>query len=88
LTVLLAVIAGGVLAGILGVLLSAPSVATLRIWLGYVYRKTVGLDRWPGPIMEPSEEPERRFQIRNLLRRFRRSQTALEGEVEKGDESQ
>jgi predicted PurR-regulated permease PerM len=88
LTVLLALLAGGVLAGLLGVLLSAPSVATLRIWLGYVYRKAVGLDRWPGPVMEPSGEAERRFQMRDLLQRFRRSQPVSENEAEQGDEAQ
>ena len=42
--VLLAAVAGWMLAGVLGVLLSTPVVATLRLWLGYIYRKTVSLD--------------------------------------------
>jgi predicted PurR-regulated permease PerM len=42
--VLLAAVAGGMLAGVLGVLLSTPVVATLRLWLGYIYRKAVGLE--------------------------------------------
>lgn len=42
--VLLAAVAGWMLAGVLGVLLSTPVVATLRLWLGYIYRKTAALD--------------------------------------------
>jgi predicted PurR-regulated permease PerM len=44
LVILLAAVAGGILAGALGVLLSTPVVATLRLWLGYIYRKTVAMD--------------------------------------------
>jgi predicted PurR-regulated permease PerM len=86
LTVLLALLAGGVLAGIFGILLAAPAVATLRIWLGYVYRKSVGLGTWPGPIMEPSAETERRFQWRDLLRRFRRTEPGSPIESKEGED--
>jgi predicted PurR-regulated permease PerM len=54
LTVLLGVLAGGILAGLLGVLLAAPTLATLRLWLGYIYRKTAGLDSMPPPVTEPA----------------------------------
>jgi predicted PurR-regulated permease PerM len=60
LLVLVAALAGAVLGGLLGVLLSAPIVATLRIWLGYAYRKTVGLDVWPEPAASPPRA-RRRF---------------------------
>jgi predicted PurR-regulated permease PerM len=55
LIVLLAVLAGGILAGVLGILLAAPFVATLRIWMGYIYRKIVGLGTEPEPILVPPE---------------------------------
>lgn len=51
--VLLAALAGGALAGVLGVLLAVPVMATLRLWLGYLYRKVAGLDTWPAPVLEP-----------------------------------
>jgi len=54
LTVLLGILAGGILAGLLGVLLAAPTLATLRLWLGYVYRKTAGLESMPPPVTEPA----------------------------------
>jgi predicted PurR-regulated permease PerM len=57
LVVLLAALSGGILAGLLGVLLAAPVVATLRLWLGYVYRKTVGIDAMPAPVFEPTPTP-------------------------------
>jgi len=51
--VLLGALAGGTLAGVLGLLLAAPTLATLRLWLGYVYRKVVGLETWPRPAIVP-----------------------------------
>jgi predicted PurR-regulated permease PerM len=53
LIVLLAALSGGILAGVLGILLAAPFVATLRIWMGYIYRKVVGLGTEPEPILVP-----------------------------------
>jgi predicted PurR-regulated permease PerM len=74
LIVLLAVLAGGILAGILGILLAAPFVATLRIWMGYLYRKIVGLGTEPEPILVPPElrrVPSILTRIRNWFRRPR-----------------
>ncbi len=59
LVVLLAALAGAILAGVLGVLLAAPVVATGRLCLGYVYRKAVGLDTWPGPVFESTPQIDR-----------------------------
>ena len=50
--VFIGVIAGGTLAGVLGVLLAAPVIATIRVALGYVYAKL--LDQEPFP---PKERP-------------------------------
>lgn len=47
--ILVGAIVGASMAGVLGVLLAAPVVGTGRLWLGYVYRKTVGLETWPAP---------------------------------------
>ncbi len=66
LVILVAALAGAVMGGLLGVLLSAPIVATLRIWLGYVYRKAVGLDVWPEPAPSP---PRARRRLRWLSRK-------------------
>ncbi|MGA9532190.1 MAG: AI-2E family transporter [Anaerolineales bacterium] len=56
LIVLVAALAGGILAGVIGVLLAAPTVATLRLWGGYAYAKTVGLESWPSPITDEAEK--------------------------------
>ena len=42
-------IIGANLAGMIGLVLSSPVVATVRLVLGYVYRKTLDLDPWPEP---------------------------------------
>ncbi|MEW6568589.1 MAG: AI-2E family transporter [Chloroflexota bacterium] len=78
LLVLLGALAGGALAGVLGLLLAAPVVATLRLWLGYVYRKVVGLETWPGPVFRPRPRPSGRdwwVRLRQRLRRPRRPAT-------------
>jgi len=69
LAVLLAVLAGGYLFGLFGVLLAAPLTATLRLWVGYIYRKTVGLETWPAPVLEPREEIQMP-RVPPFLRRF------------------
>lgn len=58
LIVLIAAISGGFLAGFLGILLAAPTVASLRLWVGYVYRKVVGLESWPSPVVESQDESD------------------------------
>ena len=49
LAVLIGAVAGGVLAGVLGLLLAAPVIATLRIWGRYLYRKVLDLNPFPEP---------------------------------------
>lgn len=66
LLVILATLAGGILAGILGVLLAAPMLATMRLWIGYVYRKIVGLGTEPGPVLVPPPERSRAQIFRRL----------------------
>jgi len=72
LIVLLAALSGGILAGVLGILLAAPTVATLRMWLGYIYRKTVGLETWPRPVIDRRLAPgpsDRLARFRHWVRR-------------------
>jgi len=74
LIVLLAVLAGSSLAGVLGILFAAPIVATFRIWLGYIYRKIVGLGTEPAPILvapQKKKAPIRLFRIRKWFNKFR-----------------
>ncbi len=72
LLVIISVLAGGLLAGLIGFLLAAPTVATLRIWLGYVYRKSVGLDTWITPMISTSPGYQPLEVFRHLSERFRR----------------
>jgi predicted PurR-regulated permease PerM len=57
LIVLVAIIAGGSLAGILGMLLAAPTVATLRVLAEYIYRRLTDQDPFPSE-EEPVGEPQ------------------------------
>ncbi len=69
LVVLIAVIAGGSLAGILGMLLAAPTVATLRVLAHYLYCRLTDRDPFPEPSPPP---PPRRGLSRRLWDRARR----------------
>jgi len=77
LTVLLAALVGGSLAGVAGVLLAQPVTAMLRVWFTYFYRKTAGLDPWPEPPAPPPARPKR---MRWPWSRTRRTRPHPEGE--------
>jgi predicted PurR-regulated permease PerM len=75
LVVLLAAMAGGILGGVVGILLAAPIVATLRLWFGYVYNKIIDAEPWrppepvlrePSPAWRNSVERVRRWRSRRL----------------------
>lgn len=74
LAVLLAVIAGGSLAGILGMLLAAPTLATLRVLIEYLYRRLT--DQEPFPEKVPEEQSARPGVARRLWYRLRRQSLA------------
>jgi hypothetical protein len=46
------------LAGVIGLLLSAPIMATLRLIGSYIYRKLFDQDPWPDPPPTPRAAPE------------------------------
>ncbi len=69
LAVLVGAVAGGSLAGVLGLLLAAPTLATLRLWGGYLYRKILDLEPFPAPPAPPAPAPAPRP---GLLARLRR----------------
>jgi predicted PurR-regulated permease PerM/phosphoglycolate phosphatase-like HAD superfamily hydrolase len=53
--VFIGVLAGGLLAGVLGVLLAAPIIASVRVVLSYVYAKLLDKDPFPPAIEEAQE---------------------------------
>ncbi|MCS7178056.1 MAG: AI-2E family transporter [Anaerolineae bacterium] len=67
--VLIAVILGGSLAGVLGVLIAAPTVATLRVLAQYLYRRLT--DQEPFPVV-PERPLPRPWLGRRLWDRIRR----------------
>jgi len=80
LVVFMAVLAGGALAGIFGILLASPFVATMRLYLSYVYSKVVDKPGRPSPALEPRVGRGRFHQARtslsSLARRLRERSTS------------
>lgn len=68
LLVFLAVLAGGVVGGLVGILLAAPILATLRLILGYIYFKVVDLEERPGPALEVRLPSQRLARMRRRLK--------------------
>ncbi|MEW6568590.1 MAG: AI-2E family transporter [Chloroflexota bacterium] len=71
--VIVGAIVGASLAGVIGLLLSAPATATLLLLGRFAYRKLVDLSPWDPPIDAPPPRPAARWWLR-LLRRLRRAQ--------------
>ena len=59
--ILVGAIIGASLAGVLGLLLSAPTIATLRLFGRYVYRKLFDIDPWPPAPPKPELPPKREW---------------------------
>ena len=87
LVVFIAVLAGGILAGFIGILLASPVVATLRLGTGYLYSKVVEVAPPRTEVVKPST-PGDRFEswsqwIKRLRNRFQPADEEVENE---GDE--
>ena len=65
LVVIVGVLAGATLFGILGALLAAPTISTLRHVVGYVYRKLLDMEPFPEP--PPFAEQVRERDVRAIL---------------------
>jgi predicted PurR-regulated permease PerM len=63
--VIVSIIAGASLAGVLGIILAAPMVASLRVFGQYIYGKL--MDRDPFPVRKPREHLKRDVLLRRLL---------------------
>lgn len=85
LMVFLAILAGGILGGFVGILLAAPILATLRLGLGYIYFKVVDLEERPGAALEPRPPARYLQRIRRRIldwwERFRSSEPPNGGDV-------
>lgn len=56
--IVIGAIIGASLAGLIGLLISSPTIATVRLFGNYIYRKLVDLDPWPDPMPVPKPAPE------------------------------
>ena len=55
--VLIAALIGATLLGLIGILLAAPVLATMKLFVTYIYRKMIDLDPWEGMNLRPSPPP-------------------------------
>lgn len=67
--VILGIIAGSSLAGVLGIILAAPTVASLRIFGQYIYGKLMDRDPFPAMIRRNTNSPIGDWLRRNLSSR-------------------
>ena len=73
LAVFLGLLAGGTLGGVIGMLLAAPVVASLRLMLGYLYYKVVDVQPQAAPVMEARAPRRRMDALAKRLRAWRES---------------
>jgi predicted PurR-regulated permease PerM len=90
LAVLISVLAGGMIAGVLGLLLAAPVAASLRVILGYIYRKTVGFNDWTEVLNPELEDDQFRIpgRFHRLVDRLRESISRQDRRVENETENE
>jgi len=67
LAVILAILAGASLAGVLGIVLAAPVVASLRIFGQYIYGKLMDRDPFPAPVIRRDRPSPLRQRIQRVL---------------------
>ncbi len=58
LVIILGIVAGAVLAGVLGILLAAPTIASARVIGRYIYANLLDMDPFPVTITQPTQPPE------------------------------
>jgi predicted PurR-regulated permease PerM len=85
LVVLIAVLAGGILAGFVGVLLAAPVAATLRVGIGYLHSKIVEVAPPRTEVVKPITPRHRTDPLMGWIKRLRNRFQAAEEEVENED---
>jgi predicted PurR-regulated permease PerM len=85
--VLVGLLVGASLAGVIGLLLASPGMASLIFLAKYTYRKMFDLPPWDPPLVpirvKPQEQP--RF-LQNILARVSRHKNPAESEDESGDD--
>jgi predicted PurR-regulated permease PerM len=82
---LIAVLAGGILAGFVGVLLAAPVAATLRVGIGYLHSKIVEVAPPRTEVVKPITPRHRTDPLMGWIKRLRNRFQAAEEEVENED---
>ncbi len=73
LVVILGIVAGATAAGVLGIALAAPTIASARVLGRYIYARLFDLQPFPAqPVAEPLPPPDLQWWQRRVKRRNRR----------------
>ena len=64
--VILGIVGGAVLAGVLGVLLAAPTIASARVLVRYLYANLFDLDPFPTSVVQPLPPPNPQWWRKNI----------------------
>jgi predicted PurR-regulated permease PerM len=70
--VILGIVTGMLTAGVLGVVLAAPAIATARVFLRYIYANLLDEDPFPGTTVPPLPAPDTRWWYKPARRIFKR----------------
>jgi predicted PurR-regulated permease PerM len=79
--VLMGVIAGASLGGVLGILLAAPTLSTLRVLSSYIYRKLLDIE--PAVVVKEPAKPPPPATLRERLIAIRADVSTVQSEVER-----
>ena len=85
LVILIALLAGGILAGFIGVLLAAPVAATLRLGTGYLHSKIVEVTPPRTEVVNPSAPRNRLEPLSDWIKRMRDRFQSAEEDMENED---
>ncbi len=82
LAIILGLIFGAALAGLLGVILAAPTVATLRVFGQYIYGKLMDTEPFPAPRPRTNRLPRTLVTIRRMLTQLRQQSDSVRARLE------
>jgi predicted PurR-regulated permease PerM len=82
LAIILGLIFGAALAGLLGVILAAPTVATLRVFGQYIYGKLMDTEPFPAPRHRSNRLPRTMVTIRRAINQLRQQSESVRARLD------
>ncbi len=82
LAIILGLIFGAAIAGLLGVILAAPTVATLRVFGQYIYGKLMDTEPFPAPRPRTNRLPRAMVTLRRTINQLRQQSDSVRARLE------